>query len=128
MRKRRVYWLAGLVLAVAAAVIGVHTSHAQEELDSLKVCAQTQKLLLENPFVRVIDDQIPVGVAEPKHKHAHGITVALSDYDVEQKSYPTGKTSRSHRKLGEVNWSEPLVHEVRNVGSTPSHAIRIELK
>ena len=35
---------------------------ADDPLDSLKVCADTQRLMLENQFVRVIDDQIPVGV------------------------------------------------------------------
>ncbi len=101
---------------------------AEEELDSLKVCSATQKLILENAFVRVIDDQIPVGVSEPKHRHAHGITIALTDYDIEQKTYPAGTTKLAHRHFAEVNWGEPVVHEVHNVGKTPSHAIRIELK
>jgi hypothetical protein len=47
----------------------------EESLDSLKVCAATQKLILENRFVRVIDDQIPVGVMEPMHSHRHGVVI-----------------------------------------------------
>ena len=125
MTKRGIYIAIGIGLA---ACLLLTTSSAQEELDSLKVCADTQKLILENPFVRVIDDRIPVGVTEPKHRHARGITIALTDYDIEQKTYPQGKLSRSHRTFGEVNWGEPVVHEVHNVGKTPSHAIRIELK
>jgi hypothetical protein len=126
MSKKRFSLIAGA--AAILAVFLLRPSSAQEELDSLKVCADTQKLILENTFVRVIDDQIPVGVAEPKHRHARGITIALTDYDIEQKSYPEGKTRKSHRRFAEVNWSEPVVHEVHNVGNTPSHAIRIELK
>jgi hypothetical protein len=116
---------AGITLAVGFLL---SPSSAQEELDSLKVCSDTQKLILENPFVRVIDDRIPVGVTEPKHRHARGLTIALTDYDIEQKTYPQGSVTRSHRRFGEVNWGEPVVHEVHNVGQTPSHAIRIELK
>ena len=125
MSKRRIYIALGI--GVAATLL-LTTSSAEEELDSLKVCADTQKLILENPFVRVIDDRIPVGVTEHKHRHARGLTIALTDYDIEQKTYPQGKVTRSHRKFGEVNWGEPVVHDVHNVGQTPSHAIRIELK
>ena len=127
MNKRRVYSLAAVSI-FAAAVIGLRTSRAQEELDSIKVCPDTQKVVFENAFVRAIDDQIPPGVAEKKHQHRHGLTVILTNYDTEQKTYPDGKITRSHRKFGDVNWSEPVVHEVRNVGTTPSHAVRIELK
>ena len=127
MNKRRVYSLIGIGI-FAAGVLGLRQSHAQEELDSIKVCPDTQKVVFENAFVRAIDDQIPPGVAEKKHQHRHGITVILTNYDVEQKTYPDGKVTRSHRKFGDVNWSEPVVHEVRNVGTTPSHAVRIELK
>jgi len=31
-------------------------------------------------------------------------------------------------KFGAVNWSEPAVPEVRNVGAAPPHFIRIDVK
>jgi hypothetical protein len=127
MESRRTLWIV-LIGAIALIGIAVRVSPAQEELDSLKVCSKTQKLILENRFVRVIDDRIPVGVSEPKHRHPHGVTIALTDYDIESKPYPNGKVSKSHRKNGEVNWTEATVHEVHNVGTTDSHAVRIELK
>jgi hypothetical protein len=127
MSKNRIALIAAATLTLTAGLL-LRPSSAQEELDSLKVCQDTQKLVLENTFVRVIDDRIPAGVAEHKHRHAHGVTIALTDYDIEQKTYPAGKTATSHRHFAEVNWGEPVVHEVRNVGKTPSHAIRIELK
>jgi len=43
---------------------------------------ETQKLILENEFVRVFDIRLPPGVFEPKHSHAHGLTIALSDYKI----------------------------------------------
>jgi hypothetical protein len=33
-----------------------------------------------------------------------------------------------HRKAGTAGWSEATVHEIKNVGATSSHTIRIELK
>jgi hypothetical protein len=127
MSRYKICLIAGAAATVVAGFL-LCPSFAQEELDSLKVCSDTLKLVLENAFVRVIDDQIPVGAAERKHAHARGITIVLTDYDIEQKTYPQGKSSTSHRRFAEVNWSEPVVHEVRNSGKTPSHAIRIELK
>jgi hypothetical protein len=101
---------------------------ASDELDSLLACKETQKLIFENQFVRAIDDRIQAGVAEPKHRHAHGLTITLADWDSETVTYPGSQTSRRHAALGEVRWTEPLVHEVRNVGMTESHTVRIELK
>jgi len=100
---------------------------ADDPLDSLKVCAATQRLILENQFVRVIDDQIPIGVTEPMHRHRHGVVVYLGDYTNEQTTQD-GKKSLQERKSGTAQWSEATVHTVQNIGKTPSHAIRIELK
>jgi len=98
-----------------------------DPLDSLKVCKDTQKLIFENQFVRVIDDVIPPGVTEPRHRHRHGVAVYLSDYVSEQIT-DDGKHTMQQRKFGLAQWSEPIIHQVHNTGTTPSHAIRIELK
>jgi hypothetical protein len=87
----------------------------------------TQKVILENMFVRVIEVRVPAGVAEPLHSHGRGVTVALTDYDNETRA-PGGQWSKSHTKFGDVKWAEPVSHEARNVGSTEQHVIRIELK
>ena len=122
------FCIAAGCLAAAALVLGVRLAPAQEELDSLKVCADTQKLLIENAFVRVIDDRIPAGIAEKKHQHKHGLTIVLGDYISEQTIYPERRVVRTPRKFGDVTWAEPVVHEVKNVGTTESRVIRIELK
>ena len=126
MRKRVV---GGLILAIAVAAGWLsRRAQAEQELDPLKVCADTQKLIFENQFVRVVDDRIPVNGGEPLHRHRHGVVIYLTDYKVEQTSMPGHKVTRSERKFGTAAWSEAVVHEVKNIGETPSHAIRIELK
>jgi len=99
-----------------------------KDLDPLTVTPQTHKLLFENQFVRVIESNVPAGGTEPKHGHPHSVTVYLADSDAEIKTFPNGKTSRVHRTAGTAGWSEAIVHEIKNVGATPSHTIRIELK
>ena len=116
----------GAAICLAAA-FAAWPQAADDPLDSLKVCAATQKLIFENQFVRVIDDSIPAGVAEPRHRHRHGVVVFLTDYTVDQGT-DDGKKAQSQRKANTASWSEATIHTVANVGKTPSHAIRIELK
>jgi hypothetical protein len=116
------------ILLTAAAVVLVHGSSARDQLDSLIACRQTQKLMFENAFVRVIDDVIPPGVSEPKHRHPHGVVIALEDADTETRSYPDGKATRRHTTKGTASWNEVIVHDVKNVGSKPTHFIRIDVK
>ena len=117
-----------IVLAVCLAVAWVASPQAADDpLDSLKVCKDTQHLILENQFVRVIDDQIPVGVTEPLHRHRHGVVVYINNYTNEQISQD-GKRTVGERKAGTASWSDATVHTVKNTGSTPSHAIRVDLK
>ena len=113
---------------LGAAAWFLSPAHSAEELDPLKVASDTHSLLYENAFVRVISAKVPPGKTEPKHKHPRSVTVYLADYDIESKTFPDNMVSRAHRTFGKVSWSDATVHEIHNVGQTPSHAIRIELK
>ena len=135
LAKPGIYWeamktalkvLIVISICLGAAVVAWPQA-ADDPLDSLKVCKDTQHLILENQFVRVIDDQIPVGVTEPLHRHRHGVAVYVNTYTNEQISQD-GKRTVSDRKAGTASWAEETVHTVKNIGTTPSHAIRIELK
>jgi ketosteroid isomerase-like protein len=123
MRKRHLF---SVVLCTAGVVYlgGLQTRAQQESLPH----PDTQTLLFENAFVRVFDIRVPAGVFEPRHSHARGVTIALSEYDNETKSVPDGRVNRGHSKFGDVRWAEPVTHEARNVGTTEQHVVRIELK
>jgi hypothetical protein len=100
---------------------------ADDPLDSLKICPDTQKLMFENKFVRVIDDEIPVGVTEPKHHHRHGVVVIVSPYLAED-TREGQKPVIGQRYEGAATWADDVIHTVKNVGKTKTHAVRIELK
>lgn len=119
--------LAGGAAVIAMLAAFAFRAGAQDELDSLTVCRETQKLIFENALVRVIDDVIPPGVAEPRHRHPRGLVITLADADVETRN-GAGNPVRGHSTAGTVRWNEPLTHEVRNVGNTPTHYIRIDIK
>jgi len=119
-----------ILTALAACLVVAWVAWPQasdDPLDSLKVCKDTQHLILENQFVRVIDDQIPVGVTEPLHRHRHGVAVYVSTYVNEQTTQDGKKTIGDHQ-AGTASWVDATVHTVKNTGATPSHSIRIELK
>jgi hypothetical protein len=99
-----------------------------DPLDSLVVCKDTQTLILENQFVRVIQEKVPPGVAQPKHSHRHGVLVPLADSQIESVDDPNGKPVQRQLKFGDAGWREPVVHSVRNIGKTELLNIRIEIK
>jgi hypothetical protein len=115
--------LAVLVFVAAATLFSAHFLQAQGKLPA----PETQKVMMENQFVRVIEVRVPAGVAEPLHSHSRGLTIALTDYDNETRA-PGAQWSKSHTKFGEVKWAEPVTHEARNTGTTEQRVIRVELK
>lgn len=100
---------------------------ASQELDPLKVAGDTHKLLIENRFVRVLEVRVPPGKTEPLHQHGNRVVVYLSDFHT--RSTARGKQPEEHlRKAGLVRWSDPIIHQVENIGRTEGHVISIELK
>ena len=57
-----------------------------------------------------------------------GISVCLTEYTLESRTLPDGQWVRNERTVGTTYWSDASLHQVRNVGATTSHTIRIELK
>lgn len=121
---KRIAILGGLALMLLIAWPGA----SQSDTDVLKVIPENYKILIENPFVRVIEARIPAGTVEKPHSHLKGVSVCMTEYTLESRILPNGKWTRNERKAGVVYWSEASLHEVRNIGKTTSHTIRIELK
>jgi len=120
----------GVLFLGSVAILGICwqlSRAASEELDPLKVASDSHKLVFENQFVRVLETHVPPGKIEPWHQHGRRVVVYLSDFY-------TRSTERGHqpeeqlRKFGLVRWSNPVVHQVENIGKTEGHAISVELK
>lgn len=130
MTMRRLVVVSGCGLAVVAIVVVLaRASFAQtDDLDVLKVIPENYKVVLDNPVVRVLEARIPPGTEEKPHRHLRGVSVCMTEYTLESRTLPDGQWTRNERKLGTVYWSEASLHQVRNIGKTTSHTIRIELK
>ncbi len=98
-----------------------------QDLDPLKVAADSHKLMFENKFVRVLETHVPPGKTEPWHQHGRRVVVYLSDFHT--RSTERGAIAQENlRKSGLVRWSEPIIHQVENIGRTEGHVISVELK
>jgi hypothetical protein len=118
-----------VVLAIAIGLVWARAAASQtDDLDVLKVIPENYKLIIDNPFVRVLEARIPAGTEEKPHRHLKGVSVCLTEYTLEARTLPNGDWVRNERKSGTTYWSEAGLHQVRNVGKTESHTIRIELK
>jgi hypothetical protein len=124
---RRFVMVACAAAAVVALLVLRAVSAAPQELDPLKVAADTHKLVFENAFVRVLETRVPPGKTEPMHRHGRRVVVYLSDFHT-RTTEQGGKPQDNLRKAGLTRWSEPLVHTVQNIGKTEGHVISVELK
>ena len=127
MKKKKAF---AVLLGAAAGTLGIvlwPMFGAGEELDTLKIGGDA-KLVMENMFVRVLEERMAPGESQAKHKHTQGVVVARSDYQVEGFSFTENRATLTRRKSGDVSWVESVVHTVKNTGKTEQHLIRIELK
>lgn len=77
--------------------------------------------------MRVLDVHIPPGKTEPRHRHPHGLSVYLTDW--EAKVIVDGRAPQvNQRKTGTFAWSDATIHTVENVGKAEGRVLRIELK
>ena len=126
--KRFIACCGGAVLILGISLLWVQASAQTDDQDVLKVIPENYTLIIDNPFVRVLEARIPAGTEEKPHSHLKGVSVCVSDYTLESRTLPNGQWVRNQRKVGTTYWSEAGLHQVRNVGTTDSHTIRIELK
>jgi len=129
-RWNRGWAVAGGVMVILA-VLALPALSQPGDDDVLKVIPENYKLIIDNPFVRVLEAHIPAGTEEKPHRHLKGVSVCLTEYTLESRTLTNGQWSpwvRNDRKVGTTYWSDASLHQVRNVGRTDSHTIRIELK
>ena len=127
-RMKTAAWIGGMALAIALALVARASPSQTDDLDVLKVIPENYQLIVDNPFVRVLEARIPAGTEEKPHRHMKGVSVCLTEYTLESRTLPGGQWVRNDRKVGTTYWSDASLHQVRNVGKTESHTIRIELK
>jgi predicted metal-dependent enzyme (double-stranded beta helix superfamily) len=103
-----------------------------DALDSVVASKETQRVMFENRYVRIVEEKTPAGVAQPKHRHRKSVLVVLADGDLEIVPYDAndvaGQTRKAQLKFGAATWNPPAVHTAKNIGTTEGLNIRVEVK
>jgi quercetin dioxygenase-like cupin family protein len=124
---RKTWFFAGAASLLVAVTTIAGSQAADDALDPVKVAPDTHRVAFENAFMRVLEVRVPAGKTEPRHRHPHGLSVYLTDW--EAKVTVDGRApSVNPRKAGTFAWSDAVIHTVENVGPREGHVLRIELK
>ena len=84
------------------------------------------KVVFENQRVRVLEYHDEPGAKTSPHDHPDSVMITLSGFD---RRLSLGDQSRDVTlNPNEVRWLDAQTHSGENIGSTPSHAIFVELK
>ncbi|MES9535855.1 hypothetical protein [Actinomadura sp. NPDC000600] len=84
------------------------------------------RVLWENDRVRVLEYRDAPGDATHLHSHPDSVMVTLSSFQRVISS--GGREARVDLEAGQARWLDAQEHQGRNVGSTPTHSVFIELK
>jgi len=95
--------------------------------DPVKVDPAHYKLVLENPSVRVLKIDYPVGSKSTMHQHPDAMVIALTDAKV-QFTMPDGKSETADFAAETVTSTPAGLHTPANVGTAPVNALLIEFK
>ena len=96
--------------------------------DAAIAASESHKILFENEKVRVMEVTIQPGQTEPLHMHPYkSITIVASPATL--KYFDKEGNLISEVEVHGTTWTEPVeLHSTENVGTTPFHGYRIELK
>ena len=111
--------------AVLCAVL--FTTTAAQAQDPVQTDSDKYKVILENDRVRVLEYRDNPGGQTAQHRHPAFVLYTLTPFTREL-TLPDDKVLRRDFKAGEAFWSEAQTHVGKNVGTTPTHIIMIEMK
>ena len=95
--------------------------------DAVSVAPEVYSVVFENERVRVLDVRADPGSGSSMHGHPDSVMYAVADAHIVLTA-PDGEEQHADVSAGATFWNPATEHSVRNVGTTPVHFVRIELK
>lgn len=97
-----------------------------DETDPTTTNPDFYRVLWENDDVRVLEYRDLPGQQTTPHEHPNTVMVTLTDFD---RQLSSGDVSREVTlAAGSAVWLPAQSHSGRNIGTTPTHTILVELK
>jgi quercetin dioxygenase-like cupin family protein len=93
----------------------------------VEVSPEYYKILLENDAVRVLEMRLPAGAQDAQHSHPSEVVHFVNGGSVTV-TLPDGTEVEKDLAPGEIMYSGPWTHRVKNRGESELHAIIVELK
>jgi quercetin dioxygenase-like cupin family protein len=94
--------------------------------DAATVTPKVVKVKFENERVRVLDFLSEPGDQEGLHSHPAFVVYVVSGGTLRIQA--DGKSDDVDFHTGDIKWRDPVTHTTENIGTTPLHAIIVELK
>jgi quercetin dioxygenase-like cupin family protein len=96
--------------------------------DVMQVSPTTNKVLVENEYVRVVQATFKPGAKEPTHTHPAGFYYVTQAGKLKV-TYADGKVEMWEPKVGESEWSDGEgPHSAENVGKSTLQYLLVEVK
>lgn len=95
--------------------------------DPIQTDGDKYKVQLENDCVRVLDYRDQPGEVTRQHDHPAFVLYALAPFE-RTLTLAGGKVLRRTFATGDVMWSPAQTHIGKNSGTTPTHALLVEIK
>jgi quercetin dioxygenase-like cupin family protein len=113
---------------IAASLLVAGASHIAAAQDVMKVAKEHYKVLVENEYVRVVENTLAPGEKDPQHSHPAGWYYITRPGKMKV-VFATGKSELWEPKAGESGWSPAEgAHTSENVGEAPMSYVLVEIK
>lgn len=119
----RSFWKAAVAPLIIAA-----TAQVASAQDVMKVAKDHYKVLVENEYVRVVENTLAPGEKDPMHTHPAGWYYITKPGKMKV-VFATGKSELWEPKAGESGWSPAEgAHTSENVGDAPMSYVLVEIR
>lgn len=107
--------------------ITIKPDHPPVKAAPESIAATNNAPVFDGPNFFIYEERLPVGATRPRHSHSQRIEIRVNQGpQLRQKVWRDGEIANTEPAV--VNWREPIVHEVTNVGDMPLHNFILEFK
>ena len=103
-----------------------YVSNAQSIPNLTEVSPDSASVVLEKKGIRVVRVKNPADSDTPLHSHRAGVSIPLTDMEVEVTS-TSGEIKRVSRRAGDASWEGPRAHSGKNLRGEPTEMLIFEL-
>jgi hypothetical protein len=107
--------------------VNLKPDHPPVQTAAVRIPPEKNALLYDEEGFFVFEERLAPGDTRPRHSHSQRVVVVIDPTRLQQ--WPDGAPETTREQIpDDVRFNEPVVHVVKNVGTTPLRSVVIELK